>query len=102
MAASRNHAMVIQWTFIEMSIGDETSLTDRSLSNEGPAKAAGHKAEGMMKLNAPTMPVFVVSLILAVLAVLSVFTPIPYVSMYAFWVAIAGYVVLAVGTLMKM
>lgn len=54
-----------------------------------------------MNLSAPTVPVFVISLILAVLAVLGVFANIPFVTAYAFWIAIAAYVVLAIGTLMK-
>ena len=54
-----------------------------------------------MDLHAPTMPMFVISLLLAVLAVISIYVMIPYVSMYAFWVAIAAYAVLAVGTSTK-
>lgn len=48
------------------------------------------------------MLVFVISLILAVLAVVGIFVLIPYVTMYAFWIAIVAYVVLALGCLMKM
>ena len=50
-----------------------------------------------MSLQAPALWVFVLSLVLALLAVVSVFTPIQYVSMYAFWVAILAYLVLALG-----
>ena len=39
--------------------------------------------------------VFVLSLILAGLAVVGVFIEIPFISNYAFWVAIAAYVILA-------
>ena len=39
--------------------------------------------------------VFLVSVILAGLAIVGVFIPIPFVSNYAFWVAIAAYVILA-------
>jgi hypothetical protein len=39
--------------------------------------------------------VFLISVILAGLAVVGVFTPIPFVSNYAFWVAIAAYILLA-------
>jgi len=45
--------------------------------------------------------VFLVSLALAVLAVVGDFYPIQFVSAHAFWIAIAAYVVLAVGNLVK-
>jgi hypothetical protein len=54
-----------------------------------------------MNLSAPTQAVFLISLILAVLAVIGVLTPIPYITPYAFWLAIVGYIVLAVGCLAK-
>jgi hypothetical protein len=38
---------------------------------------------------------FIASLVLAILAVVGVFVDIPFVSHYAFWVAIAAYIVLA-------
>lgn len=55
----------------------------------------------IMNLHAPSMLVFVISLILAVLAVVGIFVLIPYVTIYAFWIAIGAYVVLALGCLMK-
>jgi hypothetical protein len=54
-----------------------------------------------MNLSAPTVAVFVISLILAVLAVLSTFVVIPLISPNAFWVAIIAYVVLAIGNLLE-
>jgi len=54
-----------------------------------------------MNLSAPTMPVFIISVILAVLALIGHFVVIPYVTLYGFWLALAAYVVLAVGCLMK-
>ena len=54
-----------------------------------------------MNLSAPTNVVFVVSVILAVLAVIGTFTPLPFISDNAFWVAIAGYVVLALGNILR-
>jgi hypothetical protein len=54
-----------------------------------------------MNLSAPTMPVFAVSVILAVLALIGHFVAIPYVTLYGFWIAIVAYVVLLVGCLMK-
>jgi hypothetical protein len=50
-----------------------------------------------MELHAPAMWMFILSLVLVVLGVLSVFVEIPFVSMYAFWVAVLAYVVLALG-----
>ncbi len=55
-----------------------------------------------MKLHAPSTLVFVISLILVALAVIGVFVLIPYVTVYAFWFAVASWVVLAGGCLMKM
>jgi hypothetical protein len=55
----------------------------------------------MPQLNAPTQLVFLISLALAILAVLGLFVTIPFVSVYAFWVAIIAYVVLAAGCVMK-
>lgn len=54
-----------------------------------------------MNLSAPTMPVFLISLILAILAVLGTFVVIPVVSANAFWVAVIAYVVLLVGNMAK-
>jgi len=54
-----------------------------------------------MQLSAPTQVVFIISLILAVLALIGYFVNIPIVTQYQFWIAIAGYVVLAAGCMMK-
>jgi len=54
-----------------------------------------------LELHVPAIWVFLVSLALAVLAVVGDFYPIQFVSAHAFWIAIAAYVVLAVGTLVK-
>jgi hypothetical protein len=53
-----------------------------------------------MKLQAPAMWIFVVALIIAVVAVVGVFTPIPYITLYGFWVAILAFVVLALGNVL--
>ena len=55
----------------------------------------------MPRLNAPTQMMFLISLGLAILAVLGLFVTIPFVSFYAFWVAIIAYIVLAAGCVMK-
>jgi len=54
-----------------------------------------------MNLSAPTKPIFIISLILAILAVLGFYMAIPYVSDNTFWVAIIAYVVLMVGNVAK-
>ena len=52
-----------------------------------------------MDLHAPSMWLFVLSVLIAVLAIVSTFTPIEYVTKYAFWVAIIAFIVLAFGNL---
>ena len=54
-----------------------------------------------MNFSAPTMPVFLVSVVLALLALIGHFVSIPFVTLYQFWVAIAAYVVLCIGCLLK-
>jgi hypothetical protein len=54
-----------------------------------------------MRLNAPTKMVFMISLILAVIALLGHFVLIPYATAYQFWIAIAGYAVLAAACVLK-
>jgi hypothetical protein len=55
----------------------------------------------MPKLSAPTVPVFLVSVVLAVLALLGHFTTIQFVTMYQFWIAMAAYVLLFLGAVLK-
>jgi uncharacterized membrane protein YwaF len=56
----------------------------------------------MPHLGAPTQVFFLISLALVVLSIISLFViNIPVISMYGFWVAVAGYAVLAAGCLMK-
>jgi hypothetical protein len=50
-----------------------------------------------MNLSAPTMPVFLISLILAILAVLGVYVDLPIISGNGFWIAVIAYIVLLVG-----
>jgi len=45
--------------------------------------------------------VFVISIVLAVLAILSTFIALPVIGEYRFWVAIAAYVILAVGNIFR-
>jgi len=55
----------------------------------------------MPTLSAPTTTVFLISVVLALLALLGHFTSIPFVTMYQFWVAIAAYVLLFLGAVLK-
>jgi len=54
-----------------------------------------------MRFNAPTQVFFVISAILAGLALLSRLTPINGLTANAFWVLLAGYIVLAVGCIYR-
>lgn len=54
-----------------------------------------------MNLSAPTMPVFLISLIVAILAILGTMVSIPVVTGNSFWVAILAYVILLVGNVAK-
>ena len=54
-----------------------------------------------MNLNAPSQTLFIIAVILAVLALLGVLVAIPFVSAYAFWILLLGFIVVAGGVLMK-
>lgn len=54
-----------------------------------------------MNLSAPTTLIFVISVVLAILAILSTFMPMPIIGEYRFWVAIAAYVILAIGNVFR-
>jgi putative Mn2+ efflux pump MntP len=53
----------------------------------------------MPNLSAPTVPVFLGSVVLAVLALIGHFAKIPFVTEYQFW--IAAYVLLFLGAVLK-
>jgi hypothetical protein len=55
----------------------------------------------MPNLSAPSRPIFLISLALAIIALLGALVIIPVITQYAFWIAILAYVVLALGVLMK-
>ena len=54
-----------------------------------------------MPMHTPSGWTFWLSVVLVVLAIVSLFVRIPYVSMYAFWVAVIGYVILVIGCTVK-
>jgi hypothetical protein len=49
----------------------------------------------IMRLNAPTQVVFIISLIIAVLALIGHFVRVPFVTDFQFWFAMVAYIVLA-------
>lgn len=54
-----------------------------------------------MKLNAPKQIVWIIAVIVGVLGILGHFVVIPFVSAYAFWFVVVGFVLLALATLLK-
>ena len=54
-----------------------------------------------MPMHTPSGWTFWLSVALVILAILATFVHIPYLSMYAFWVAVAGYVILVIGCTVK-
>jgi hypothetical protein len=52
-------------------------------------------------MHTPSAWTFWVSVALVVLAIISAIVHIPYISMYALWVAVIGYVVLVIGIWVK-
>jgi len=55
----------------------------------------------MPVLNAPKQIIFIVSLVLVAAAVMGTLVAIPFVSANAFWIAVVGYVLLALGVALK-
>jgi hypothetical protein len=54
-----------------------------------------------INLSAPTVAIFLASVVLAILALLGHFTPIQFVTMYKFWIAMLAYVLLFAGVVFK-
>ena len=54
-----------------------------------------------LNLSAPTVPVFWVSVALAILALIGHFVSAGFLTTHGFWIAILAYVVLLVGNLFK-
>jgi hypothetical protein len=59
--------------------------------------AIGGDGGKAMPLHAPSKIVFWIALVLVLLAVISFFVTIPFVTQFQFWLAVLGYVVLALG-----
>jgi hypothetical protein len=56
------------------------------------------REDAMIKLKTPGLPVFLIALGLMVLALVGYFTTVPVLTKYQFWLAVAGYLVLALGS----
>lgn len=54
-----------------------------------------------MRLNPPTLLVFLVALLAAILAVAALFISIPMVSAYAFWIMTGAFTLLALSCILK-
>jgi len=54
-----------------------------------------------MKLNPPKKITFYISLVLALLGLIGYFVAIPFVSAYAFFFVLIGYILLVLGLLIK-
>ena len=54
-----------------------------------------------MNLSAPTQIVFLISLVIAIVGILVALAVIPRLPISAFWIVVTGYVVLALGCLLK-
>jgi hypothetical protein len=54
-----------------------------------------------MKTNAPKFMVWVVGVGIGVLGILGYFVAIPFVTLHAFWFVVVGFVILALGSVIK-
>lgn len=55
-----------------------------------------------MKLSAPTYVTFIIAVVLAVIALIGALVKtIPFVSAYAFWILLVGFIVLVLGVMLK-
>ena len=54
-----------------------------------------------MKLNAPKQLTWWISVLLALLGLIATIVTIPFISTYAFWLVLIGFVLLAVATAVK-
>lgn len=54
-----------------------------------------------MKLSAPTVPVFWIAVVMVLVAVLDALNVIPALPVPSFWLAVGGFALLALATLLK-
>src|ERR1017187_4765517 len=74
---------------------------DQSYSADEAQNSQSANEENNMNLHTPSVPVFVISLVLAALALIGHFALIPFITLYGFWLAIIAYLILAAGIVMK-
>ncbi|MDR1761647.1 MAG: hypothetical protein LBR55_04290 [Bacteroidales bacterium] len=54
-----------------------------------------------MATNAPKQVTLIIAFVLAVVSLLGYFITIPFISAYAFWILLVGFIVLAAGCFIK-
>ena len=54
-----------------------------------------------MKTNAPKSLTVWIAIILGILAVVGYYVSIPFISVYAFWILLVGFIILLAGSLLK-
>lgn len=54
-----------------------------------------------MQTNAPKFVTWVVAVVIGCLGILGYFVAIPFVSVYAFWFVVVGFVIVALGSVIK-
>jgi len=54
-----------------------------------------------MKLSAPKQEVWIIAVILGILGIIGKFITIPFLTVYAFWFVVVGFVLLALGAFLK-
>jgi len=68
-------------------------MTREAVSADSPEAA-------MIKLKTPSQPVFLLALAMLTLSLIGYFATVPLVSQYPFWLAVGGYVILALGSIL--
>jgi hypothetical protein len=101
LAAAQRRTRIAEGAPVAVEVVAGESPLDSS--RRGAGRWDQPRKEGNMNINlhAPSMPMFVVSLVLAVLALLGYFVTIPYITLYGFLLAIIAYAVLALGNVVK-
>ncbi len=54
-----------------------------------------------MKLNAPKKNTWLVAVVIGVVGIIAKFVTIPFISIYAFWLVVVAFVLLALATYLK-
>ena len=54
----------------------------------------------MIQLKTPSLPVFLIALAMLALSLVGYFATVPLITQYQFWLAVGGYVILALGSIL--